>query len=138
MKVKLLEGGTLPKRAHDGDAGYDLYSPIDFIIPAQGKIQVKLGIAIELPKNSFGQIVERSGDAIKHSVFSIGPIIDENYRGEISAILANLSFETVGYTKGNRIAQLLVLPLHQDQEIVIVNELSESNRGINAHHSSGR
>ena len=139
MFVKLLSReAKLPQKGREGDAGFDLYSPINVTIPAKGHKQVKLNIAIELPLDSYGQVVERSGDAIKYGLFSIGPIIDSNYRGEISAILYNSSSERIEFKMGDRIAQLLVLPLHSNQHINQVGILSESNRGEQAHHSSGR
>lgn len=140
LKVKLLsEVARLPRCGRLGDAGMDLYSPSDITVPAGGHRQIKLGIAIELPPHTFGMISERSGDAIKYGLHSIGNIIDSNYRGEISAILFNSSKEALEFKVGDRIAQLLVLPLRPgDSEIEQVTELSESNRGEQAHHSSGR
>ncbi len=139
LKVKLLsEAARLPHCGRPGDAGMDLYSPVDITVPANGHRQIKLGIAIELPPYTFGMISERSGDAIKYGLHSIGNIIDQNYRGEISAILYNSSSERIEFKVGDRIAQLLVLPLVQALVVEQVTELSESNRGEQAHHSSGR
>lgn len=138
MKIKLLNNLSVPKKQREGDAGFDLYSPVDFVLMAKTWKQVKLGYQIELPKDSFGLVVERSGHALKFGVSSIGPIIDENYRGEISAILYNAGEETQYFKQGERVAQLLVLPLHQDQTIEVVDELSTTGRGDQNHGSSGR
>lgn len=138
MKVQLLsEHAKLPVKKRIGDAGFDLFSPIDFTLEARERFQVKLGIAIEINENEVAIISERSGHALNNGITTIGNIIDSNYRGEISAILYNSGFEKVEFKIGDRIAQVIITRLG-DQSIQQVNELSDNlERGTNGYGSSG-
>lgn len=142
MKIKLLkENIKIPTQAYENDAGIDIYSPEDiWIWPGETK-QIKLGIAIQIEENEVAVMSERSGQAINQGLTSIGNIIDAGYRGEISIILSNI--KTLGPSDdnkvhikiGDKIGQIIILKLG-NRKIEIVKELSETERGINAHFSS--
>ena len=134
---KVKKQAILPKYAHSGDAGMDLYSLEDKILKSGERYNFSLGIAIEIPKNYVGLIWERSGLATREGVISLGGVIDCGYRGEIIVALWNLSRKTVKISQGERIAQLLIQPVIQ-AKIKQVKNLSETKRGANGFGSTGR
>jgi len=137
MRVKILENGKAPTKAYDDDAGFDVYCPIDVIIPNGQRLQIKLGICIEIEKDEVAIMSERSGMAIKHGITSIGNIIDSGYRGEISIILFNSNIFSYDIKKGDKIGQIIIQKLG-NQELNIVDKLYNSDRGEKAHYSSGK
>jgi dUTP pyrophosphatase len=137
MKVRLLsENAKIPTIAYKGDAGFDVYSPIELWIDPNKTKQIKLGIAIQIEEDEVAIMSERSGMAIKTGTTSIGNIIDSNYRGEISIILS-VGDNGLQIDVGDKIGQIIVCKLG-NREIEVVNELSESDRGEKAHNSSGK
>lgn len=138
MKIKILSQDAItPKKSREGDAAFDLYSPIDCQVMRSSHRQIKLGIAIEINKDEVALVQERSGLALKNGLHTIGNVIDSNYRGEISAIIQNNGYEYYNIKKGDRIAQLLILKLG-DQKIEVVDTLSDSSRGDQGYGSSGK
>lgn len=138
MKVVLLSpGARLPTKQHESDAGFDLYSPESFVLQPGQRYQVKLGIAIEIDKNEVALVQGRSSMAFNYGVTTIGNVIDSGYRGEISAIIINLSSNHIAVSQGDRVAQLLILKLG-DQSIEVVDGLSKSDRGDNGTGSTGK
>lgn len=139
MKVKKInERAIIPKKAYDCDAGFDVFHcDEDMIIAPNYRLQVKLGIAIEIEKDEVAIMSERSGMAIRHGLTSIGNIIDSGYRGEISIILYNMGIENVLIKYGDKIGQIIVCKLGS-HEVEVVDELSETERGEKAHNSSGK
>ena len=136
MKVRLQPWATMPTRAHDTDAGYDLYAPSGFSVPAKGfSERISLGVGFEIPAGHVGMVVERSSQG-KKGVFSAGPAIDHGYTGDAHVTLGNMSDEDVQYQVGDRIAQLIVFPVLLE-ELEQVEEL-EGDRGDNGHGSTGR
>lgn len=143
LKIKLLnENAALPERASDGAAGYDLRACLD--APKElspGEIfAVPTGIAIELPsKELVAMLCARSGLAIKHGITlanAVG-IIDSDYRGEIKAGLINLGSEPFVINPGERIAQMLIMPVALP-EIEVAAELTDTERGSGGFGSTGR
>jgi len=138
MKIKkLVPNCILPEKAHDGDAGFDVMALKDFIVWAGETLQVKLGFAIEIGKNEVCLMSERSGHAIRNGITTTGNVIDSCYRGECSIIIQNNGKEPVQFKQGDKIGQMLILKLGS-QELEVVDELSITERGENAHGSSGR
>lgn len=114
MKIKLIdfsEGGFIPPhRAHYNDAGADVYCPKDVFIGA-GKIEViPLGFGLEIPDGFMGLIYPRSGLAREGVICELPPI-DSGYRGEIHAVVTNMTDEAVQIAKGIRIGQLVIQPI---------------------------
>src|SRR3954453_11771331 len=108
--LRLSPEAVLPTRAHVDDAGLDLYGLEDLILaPGQGRA-AKTGIAIALPKGMVGLVADRSSLA-KKGVKIAGGVIDAGYRGEIHIVLWNISAEPIQLKRGERIAQLLILPV---------------------------
>lgn len=143
LKIKLLnEKAALPARASDGAAGYDLRACLDAPMTLKkGEIfAVPTGIAIELPSKEYvAMLCARSGLAIKHGITlanAVG-IIDSDYRGEIKVGLINLGSEEFVINPGERIAQMLIMPVSLP-EIEISDDLSETERGSGGFGSTGR
>jgi dUTP pyrophosphatase len=132
---------TLPVYAHDGDAGCDLVAVESCVIRAGGgRAMVSTGLAVAIPEGHGGFVLPRSGLAAKHGVTCINSpgLIDAGYRGEVLVALVNLD-ATNDYEvkKGDRIAQLVVLPV-PSARFVMVEELRTATRGEGGFGSSGR
>ena len=82
MKIKLDYWGIMPTRAHDTDAGLDLYAPHNEIVPAHGFALFDTGVHVQLPPNTAGMLKSKSGLNVKHGITSEG-VIDEGYTGSI-------------------------------------------------------
>lgn len=145
---RLMEEAILPKRAHiDGDAAYDLFSPVHHIIPPtqDSGYLVKLGICMQLPKpphgmDVYGQIHSRSGLALKKSVIAVGGVIDRNFTGEIGVILHNRSNQNFVIEKGDRIAQLVIHVIMTPEQVEVPRgtiSRSTTERGSGGFGSSG-
>lgn len=129
---KLVPEATLPKYAHFGDAGMDVCSCEDAIIPARGRRLVKTGLKVALPDGFEMQVRPRSGLAIKHgiSVLNTPGTIDSGYRGEVGVILVNHSDEDFEVKTGDRIAQLVVAPFVSVKVVeAAVNDVTERGEG---------
>lgn len=141
IKLKKVNSTSiLPTKAHVTDAGYDLYSSIDIILPSGEYKIVPCGIHIAIPFGLEGIIRGRSSLALKGIMCHIGTI-DCEYRGELGPILYNFSKIPYKIKKGDRVCQIIfsyVDPPPFKTEVVEVNELPESKRGENGFGSSGR
>lgn len=137
---KLEDGARLPRRAHDGDAGLDLYaSEIAHIGPGE-RWSVGTGVAIAIPPGNAGLILPRSGLAREHGIALVNSpgLIDSGYRGELRVLLLNTDpAETFRVMAGDRIAQLLVVAI-ASAEPFEAEELADSPRGAGGFGSSGR
>jgi len=136
----LADGARLPSRAHDGDAGLDLYANEAATLEPGERGSVGTGVAVEIPAGHAGLVLPRSGLAARHGIALVNApgLIDAGYRGEIRILLLNTDgaarFEI---EPGDRIAQLLVTPF-ADLVPVEGRELSGSTRADGGFGSSGR
>lgn len=152
MKVKLDPGAYLPTRAHRTDAGLDLYSREECDIPCAGtKIMYTdgrleelapcavfdTGVHIAFESGTYGKIESKSGLNAKHSVVSCGGVIDEGYTGSIVVKLYNLGTEPYTVHKGDKIAQIVIMP-YLTPELEIVSHLDETERGDGGFGSTGK
>ena len=113
MKIKVSKiraGGKLPERAHYNDAGADVYATEDVIIGSLETVKIPLGVITEIPDGHMGCIFPRSSLASKGIIAQLPPI-DSGYRGEIHAIVSNVSKEQYIVYKGDKIGQLVVIPI---------------------------
>lgn len=134
--LRLDSRATLPTRAHVHDAGLDLYLLEDSeILPLQGAI-LRTGIAMAVPERHVGLVRDRSSMA-KRGLKTAGGVIDSGYRGEIQIVLRNLTQESVHLKSGERIAQLLILPI-VTPAVLEVKELDSTSRGEGGFGSTGR
>jgi dUTP pyrophosphatase len=137
---KLKEGAILPARAHEGDAGLDLYASEAAHLGPGERWSVGTGIAVEIPDGHAGLVLPRSGLAREHGISLVNSpgLIDSGYRGELRELLLNTDpAETFLVEPGDRIAQLVLTPVVL-AEAVEASALSDSARGSGGFGSSGR
>ncbi len=142
--VRLDRDLPMPSRAHDGDAGVDLFSALDVELAPGQRALVPTGIAVAIPHGMVGLVHPRSGLAARVglSIVNSPGTIDAGYRGEIKVALINLDPETlIVVHRGDRIAQLLVqrVELPELVEVTSFDEagLADTSRGDGGHGSSG-
>lgn len=126
----------MPVKAHDDDAGYDLFSPIDFYIDAHDSATVDLGVHFEIPKGYVGFLKSKSGLNVHNGITCEG-VIDSGYTGSIVAKLYNASDISYRFYRGQKVTQIVFLPivtadLHQ------VTRLNKTARGSNGFGSTGK
>lgn len=146
MKIKLDKGAYMPTRAHETDAGLDLYAMESQIVPAKESAVFDTGVHIELPYvfNGFGMprwktvgfLKSKSGLNVKHGLVSEG-VIDMGYTGSIKVKLYNHSGYDYKVNAGDKISQLVILPIITP-ELELVDELEETERGDGGFGSTGR
>ena len=114
LPVRVLgAGGRLPARAHPGDAGLDLAAAAPCELAPGGRAAVSTGIAVAIPPGHAGLVVPRSGLARRHgvTVANAPGLIDAGYRGELLVLLVNLGDAPHRIEAGDRIAQLVLVPV---------------------------
>jgi dUTP pyrophosphatase len=142
--VRLDRELPMPSRAHDGDAGVDLFSAVDVELAPGHRCLVPTGIAVAIPHGMVGLIHPRSGLATRVglSIVNTPGTVDAGYRGEIKVTLINLDpQQPIVVRRGDRIAQLLVqrVELPELVEVSSFDEagLADTTRGAGGHGSSG-
>lgn len=136
MKIKLIDFGIQkdhsPFRPHDNDAGADVFMPYDCAIKPGEILKIPLGYGIEIPDGYAGYVFPRSSMAVKGLICELPPI-DSGYRGEIHAIISNVSNKEYTLNKGTRIGQLVITP------VIIADFVFEHGRqrGMDAFGSTG-
>lgn len=135
---RLDAGLPVPAHAREGDGGVDLYAREDAVLAPGERAVVPTGIAVAIPAGYAGLVTPRSGLAARSGIGVVNApgVVDSGYRGEIKVILVNHGSETVTITRGDRIAQLVVVPV-ATQEFVEVDVLPESERGAGGFGSTG-
>ena len=136
MKIMLDKDAVMPTRAHEADAGLDLYSRETQIVPAKDSAIFDTGVHIELPPDTVGFLKSKSGLNVKHGLQSEG-VVDEGYTGSIVVKLYNHSGYDYKVNRGDKISQLVVLPVIKPK-LELVDSLDETERGSNGFGSSGR
>lgn len=152
IKVKLEDGAFLPVKAHETDSGFDIFCPTDVDVPAcavlkeahygkcfaeAGKVFVDTGVRIEIPVGYSGFIKSKSGLNKNYSLLTEG-VIDTPYRGTIGVTMYNLSSEPYHFNRGEKIAQLVIIKISDENELTEVDELNVTDRGDNGFGSTGR
>ncbi len=138
VETILGEGAQEPTYATPGSAGMDLRISEDVTIEPMQRVLAKTGLKMAIPQGFEGQVRPRSGLAIKHGLALVNSpgTIDSDYRGEIGVIMINLGQETISLSKGDRVAQLVIVPVIQAR-VTIVNELTDTDRGDGGFGSTG-
>ena len=136
MRVKLDQGAKMPTRAHDTDAGYDLYSRETQFVPAREWAKFDTGVHVQIPPGYVGMLKSKSGLNVKYGIQSEG-VIDAGYTGSIVVKLYNHSGYDYKVSAGDKISQLVILPI-LTPELELVRELEETDRGSNGFGSSGK
>jgi dUTP pyrophosphatase len=131
---------VLPTRAHEGDAGLDLYALEPCLLGPGQRAMVRTGVAVEIPAGYAGLVMPRSGLAARHGIALVNApgLIDAGYRGELKVLLLNTdSTSSCELAAGDRIAQLVLIPV-ETPALVEVSELSESTRAAGGFGSTGK
>ena len=143
MRIKKLhEKAVVPHYATEGSAGLDLTVISDedtIIIPYQSTMLCRTGLSFEIPKGYVGLIYIRSSVGAKLDLVlsnQVG-VIDSDYRGEVMLPLRNLGRGARVVNSGTRIAQMVITPINQ-VDIEVVDELSETKRGVGGFGSTGK
>jgi dUTP pyrophosphatase len=137
---KLAEGAVLPSRAHEGDAGLDLYASEAAHIGPGERWSVGTGVGVEIPEGHAGLVLPRSGLARDHGIALVNSpgLIDSGYRGELRVLLLNTDpAETFKVKAGDRIAQLILVPIATATPVE-TTVLADSARATGGFGSSGR
>jgi|SRR3989338_4553157 len=140
MKVKIKKlkpEATIPSYAHPGDAGLDLFSLEDYELrPGERKI-FDLGFALEFPDKHVAVVKDKGGLPKNAGLHTMGGVFDTGYRGEYNVNLINLSDQSYQISKGDKIAQLVILPFSR-VELEETDKLSETARGEGRFGSTGK
>ena len=138
VKVKLDPGAFLPTRAHETDAGWDLYAKEDFTVPAGGSAVHDTGVHMQIPDGYCGLLVSKSGLNVKHSILSTG-LVDAGYSGSYLVKLYNHDRgKDYRFHAGDKISQVTVIKLADVDWLDVVAELDDSERGSGGFGSTGR
>jgi dUTP pyrophosphatase len=138
--AKLKDEAVLPTRAHEGDAGLDLYACETAHIGPGERWGVGTGVGVEIPAGHAGLVLPRSGLARDHGISLVNSpgLIDSGYRGELRVLLLNTDpAETFRVEAGDRIAQLVLVPIALASPVAAA-ALADSARGDGGFGSSGR
>ena len=134
MKIQLIDfGGKMPERAHDNDAGADVFAPADEAMSPGDILKIPLGFGLKIPDGFAGYIFPRSGLSTKGIVCELPPI-DSGYTGEVHAVVSNVGNCKYQIKAGDKIGQLVIIP-------VLIPEFTFETlgkRGADAFGSTGR
>ena len=136
MNIMLDEKALMPTRGHATDAGLDLLSPIDTVVPAKGSITIDAGVHIELPPNTAGFLKSKSGLNVKYGITSEG-VIDVGYTGSFAVKLYNHSNIDYAIRCGDKISQLVVMKI-AIPTLDVVKNFEKTERGDNGFGSTGK
>lgn len=135
FKVMLDEGAKMPTKAHETDAGFDLYTPKRGYICSNSSAKIDTGVHIEIPKGYVGFLKSKSGLNVKYGITGEG-VIDAGYTGSIVAKLYNNGNEPITFEAGQKIIQIVFLPI-PDVELELTDSFEQTERGDNGFGSSG-
>ena len=137
MEVALDEGAYLPERAHLGDAGLDLRTPVEVTLKAHSSVTIDTGVHCEIPLGWVGELESKSGLNVKHDIVSCGGTIDYGYTNSIRVKLYNMGDEDYTFECGDKIIQLVIHPCWLPN-VKVVDKVHGSDRGDNGFGSSGK
>ena len=137
MKIILDEGAKMPTRAHADDAGLDLYSRENRVIYPHSSATFDTGVHVEIPQWYVGMIKSKSGLNVKYGLTSEG-VLDCGYTGSIRVKLYNHSSEAYTVAAGDKISQLVIMPIIAPELELVKAFGTETERGDNGFGSTGR
>ena len=136
--AKLHPDAIFPKRQTPGSAGYDLCTIADVTLASRDRHVFKTGLIVEIPAGCYGRIAPRSGLAVKYGLDTMAGVIDSDYRGEIGIVMFNAGLEDVSFSKGDRVAQLILERCYTPVVTPIsVEDLTGTDRGKGGFGSTG-
>lgn len=135
--IKTHEESPTPKYMTPGSAGADLHSMINAVLEPGETRMFTTGLRVEIPAHHFGLVTSRSSMARKGIVVANAPgVVDSDYRGDMNVLLFNRTKSDYHVKKGDRIAQLLIVPVEQVR-FIQTEELSDTHRGEGGFGSTG-
>jgi len=139
LPIQLSDAATLPSYQTPGAAGLDLCCSETFAIGPMERKLIGTGLRIAIPEGFEGQVRPRSGLALRHGISMVNTpgTIDSDYRGEIRLILINFGSDTVEFSQGERIGQLVICPVVRAR-LTVVDELDGTQRGEGGFGSTGK
>lgn len=136
LKFTLDPGAKAPTRAHTTDAGLDLYAMHNAVVRPHARAIISSGAHFEIPVGMVGLLTSKSGLMAKHGLTSRGTI-DAGYTGAVQVVLFNHSDKAVTITKGQKISQMVLLPIFTP-ELEQVDSLEDTDRGTGGFGSTGK
>jgi len=137
IKVKQLhQNAHLPTRSTVHSAGLDLYAPEPIILKGKSTKMVPIGIALSIPKGMYGRVAPRSGLTVKRNIDVKAGVVDNDFRGELTAVLKNMGSEDQQFDVGDKIAQLILEKYDDSQPLDWTMELDNTERGENGFGST--
>ena len=136
MKIVVDHGCKAPTRAHEYDAGLDLYAAETTYIAPKDYEVIETGVHVEIPKGFVGLLTSKSG-LMQHNGLTCRGTIDAGYTGSIRAIVFNHSFVACKIERGQKVTQLVILPCITP-ELEVVETLEETERGAGGFGSTGK
>ena len=136
FKVMLDKGAKMPSKAHDIDAGFDLFTPERIVVRAKDSAVINTGVHIEIPRGYVGFLKSKSGLNVHCGITGEG-VIDAGYTGSIVAKLYNNGYEPVVFEEGQKIIQIVFLPI-PEVELELTDSFESTERGDNGFGSSGK
>lgn len=136
IKVMIDDGGYMPTKVHDSDAGFDLRTPEDVVVRKGESAVIDTCVRMLIPDGYVGFLKSKSGLNVNCGILSEG-VIDAGYTGHIVVKLYNHGDETRVFEKGDKITQIVILPIPQI-ELETVNEFPTTERGGNGFGSTGK
>lgn len=135
MNVSLDQNAIMPEKAHQFDAGYDLFASEPYEMKQNFPCIIQTGVHMEIPPGYAGFVKDRSSKA-KIGLYTHGGVIDSGYTGPIGVMMTNTLNESLKIERGDKIAQIVISPVaHFD--LNLVEELEETERGSGGFGSSG-
>lgn len=126
----------IPKKGTKYAAGYDLYSLEKCIIPANRYLKIDTGVSLAIPNGYFGKIECRSSLA-KEGLITLGGVIDSDYRGNIIVMLFNNMSSPYIINKHDRIAQIIFHKILQNENVMVSEDLDNTDRQNGGFGSTG-
>lgn len=136
MNIILDNGAFKPEFAHKTDAGADLRSPVESVVPAHGSVVIDTGVHVEIPEGYVGMLKSKSGLNVKHNLIGEG-VVDALYTGSIKVKLYNLGDIDYQILRGDKIIQLVIMPCVYCK-FTEVEQFAETERGDGGFGSTGR
>lgn len=141
LQIKLLDPDLpMPRYQHEGDAGLDLPSRVDYVLEPGERALIPTGIAVAIPGGYAGFVLPRSGLASRHGIALVNSpgLVDSGYRGEMAIIMINTdNREPFHIKRGDRIAQLVIQRV-EEVTLARVDELDDTSRGAGGFGSTGK
>ena len=142
MKIYLDKGAYMPERAHEYDAGLDLRTPYPVTVPPRGSAKINTGVHVEIMAGLAGMLKSKSGLNVNKNITCEG-VIDAGYSGSIVAKLYNHGDDEVTFERGDKITQLVIVPVYIINDATKVESVDmlyggKTERGENGFGSSGK